>query len=155
MIDWLLRHWKINLVLLVFVLGIAVLAVANDIAQSPPDQHSGALWSAVLGGLAGLVLAVASFGANVLFAPNRLTRDPQRQRQNARMGLGIGLPVAVVLIVAANSFGSSFDTAFTAGCIGFLLGAVVFRVWFETSSRARQRWPEAPESRSLNREPSN
>jgi len=151
MLDWLLRHWKTNLALMVLLLGGSMVAVAHDIAQAPSDQHSAAIWSAVLGGLAGLVLALASFGANALFAPDRMTRDPDRQRQNARTGLGIGLPLALVLIVAANRFGSSFDTAFLAGCIGFLLGAVAFRIWFETSARAKQRWPEPPESRSLNR----
>jgi membrane associated rhomboid family serine protease len=151
MMDWLLRHWKVNLALMVLLLAGGVAAVVNDIAQSPSDQHSAAIWSAVLGGLAGLVLAFASFGANMLFAPDRITRDPDRQRRNARTGLGIGLPLALVLIVAANSFGSSFESAFLAGCIGFLSGAVAFRIWFETSARARQRWPQAPESRSLNR----
>jgi len=50
MMDWLLRHWKVNLALMVLLLAGGVAAVVNDIAQSPSDQHSAAIWSAVLGG---------------------------------------------------------------------------------------------------------
>ena len=80
--DWLLRHWTINLALMVLLLGGGVVAVAHDIAQAPSDQHSAAIWSAVLGGLAGLVVAFASFGANMLFAP-----DGSRETQGVSAGM--------------------------------------------------------------------
>jgi hypothetical protein len=84
----------------------------------------------------------------MLFAPDRITRDPDRQRRNARTGLGIGLPLALVLIVAANSLWSSFESAFLAGCIGFC--SVPSR--FGSGSR-RAPEPGSDGLKRLNRDP--
>ncbi len=126
---WLIRHWKINIAL---VLGMCVVAFF-----AVPDKGSAGLGLAVgAGGAAAFVLAL------IFFFPRAFTRDPEKQAQNAKFvlpGAGIGL-LGLGLI---RAFADSWESAILGVCVGFLAAMTVWRVWFETSEYARRRWPKA------------